>query len=888
VPNLFWIVAGFVAGIALAALACRSRIRSLAERASASLAEVTEARRYLESLVANIPDGFIVVDEDWRIVQVNDAYCRMTGRSKEELLGLRPPYPGWALEERDRIMDRMNAHSRTHKVEPFTMTYVRPDGKKLSLMCSPGSVRVRDGRRHFFAMMKDVTQQREYEEKLRENEAMFRRIADTSMDMIYQLDLKGVLTYCSPAVRKIFGYSPEDVVGTTFRKYFLPDDLARAEDAFIKSVNGEEIRNVELRILHKDGGAIPVEISATPVRKDGKIVGSQGVASDISHRKIVENSLRESEARFRTVVESIPFDLLLIDEDGRYVMQNSTSRDKWGDVIGKRPEDVADDAATLALWLDNNRRAFAGEIVEGEVSYRVRDKQCHFHNIISPVYESGRVRSIMVVNVDITERKLAEKALGDSEEKYRFLVENSGVSVSLWDRDGRLMVINRIGARYVESTPESLVGRSCYDFLPKRYADSLLETLRGVWDSGTPLQRESDFQTSTEKRWFRSFFQPVTDARGQLFGVQLVAHDITELMQAERSLRDRDARLRLMVAQVPAVLWTVDRDLRFTSSLGAGLRSLDLAPGEVVGQSLHDYFQTDDPEFLPIAMHRKALEGEASAYEFVWNDNVWETRTEPLRNEAGEIIGCLALGLNVTRRKRVETELQQLGEKLRALAGRLQSVREEESANIAREIHDELGQALTGLKFQLDYVRRRLPQCDDPAKRAKIDQKIHVMNAEITATIEAMRQLSTRLRPKIFDDRNLVETVEWLVEDFQRRSGLRCRVIRHADAVLPTLDLERSTAVYRILQEIFLNVRRHASASEVWVELRGENGSFVLDVRDNGKGIPPDKLQSLEGLGILGMRERALVFGGQVTIESEVGKGTRVEVKIPLGEERLA
>jgi PAS domain S-box-containing protein len=888
--NLVWLAIGLVGGIGFAALAGRSRLRSVEKRATAALAETADSRHYLDTLVSHIPDGVVVVDEDWTVVQVNDAYCRMTGRSRDELIGLRPPYPGWAPEERERMQSRISAHSRFAGTESFTMAYVRPDEKRLTVMCTPGGrFRSKSGREYFFAIMKDVTQQKEYEEKLRESEAMFRRIADTSVDAIYQLDLNGVFTYCSPAVVKILGYTADEVMGTNFRSYFLPDELPVAQDAFFRSINGEDIKHLEMRARNKEGKPVPIEISATPVFKDGRIVGSQGIGRDVTSRTLAEKSLRASEARFRTVIESVPFDLLLIDEDGRYALQNSASRALWGDIVGKRPEDIAEEATSLALWLENNRRAFAGEIVEGEVSYGVKGEQRHCYNIIAPVYDMGKVRSVLVVNVDITERKLAEKALSDSEQKYRFLVENSGIAVSLWDREGRLMVINRIAARYLGSTPESLIGQSCHDFLPKQYADRLLERLRVVWDTGASLQTESDFQTATDQRWFRSYFHVVTDAQGKPFGVQLVAHDITELTQAERSLRDRDTRLRLMVAQVPAVLWTVDRDLRFTSSLGAGLRALELSPGQVVGTSLSEYFQTDDPEYLPIAMHRRSLQGEATTYEFTWNETIWETHTEPLRNEAGEIIGCLALALDISERKRAEKVLRQSSQEMRALAGRLQKVREEESTNIAREIHDELGQALTGLVYQLDYVRRRLPQCGDQEKRAKIDQKIKEMNLEIAATINAMRELATRLRPKIFDDRNCVEAIEFLAEDFQKRTGIRCDLIQDGiETSSVTLDPERSTAVCRIVQEALLNVRRHAAATRVWVELRRDEQSFVLEVRDNGRGIPPAKLKNLEGLGVLGMRERALVFGGTVAIRSDPGQGTRVEVRIPLTDDRLA
>jgi PAS domain S-box-containing protein len=339
-----------------------------------------------------------------------------------------------------------------------------------------------------------------------------------------------------------------------------------------------------------------------------------------------------------------------------------------------------------------------------------------------------------------------------------------------------------------------------------------------------------------------------------------------------------------MVSQLPAIVWTVDREMRFTSSAGAGLRALGLSPGQVVGMTLFEYFRSTDPEFLPIAMHRKSLKGEATTFEMTWNGSVWETHTEPLRAESGEIIGCLAIGLDVTRRKQAEADLRRSREELRALAGRLHAVREEESANIAREIHDELGQALTGIKFDLSYIQRRLEFCKAPDERSDLENKIAAMNREIDSTVEAVRRISTQLRPKILDDLGLVGAIEWQAQDFQQRANIVCSVNAYGVASELDLDPPRATAVFRIFQEILTNVRRHAGATRVFVDLRREDEAFLLEVRDNGKGIPRNQLPRLGGVGILGMRERAQVFGGHVVIESEPGKGTAVKVSIPIGE----
>ena len=871
--------AGFAAGTLLW---LAPRVRKLRFR----LETFRDAHDFAEALVKNSPDGVIVLDENYTIVQINDSYTQLTGRTREELLGLRPPFPGWDPAQRYKLAE-YGAQIARGELEPFEHVYVRKDGTKFPALYSFGSFRTKEGKKYVFATVKDLSEQRKFEARLKESEATFRRIAETTADAIYQIDLNGMLIYCSPGVERILGFTVGEFVGTSFRSHFLPEDLSPAQDIFVRNLVGEEIRNAELRIIGKNGKLVDIEINATAMRKDGKIIGSQGVARDITARKKAESSLRESEARLRTVINSVPFDLFLVDRDGRYAMQNEASRRQWGDVIGQRPQDIASDAASLALWLDNNRRAFSGEIVRGEVSFKHKGKELWLHNIIAPVYDSGEVRGILIVNIDITERKLIEQALKESEEKYRFLVENAGTVVNVFDEKGKMLFTNQIGARYFARSPEELVGRLLHELFPKEMADEYVERHKRVIGTGSPEHHEDRVETSKGVRWFRSILHPVRDKDGRIVAVQAVSHDVTELAQAERALRDRDVRLRLMISQIPAVLWTVDRDLRFTSSMGAGLGALGLAPGQVVGKDLYEYFGTKDPDYNPIAMHRRSLEGEATTYEATWDHSVWETHTESLRDEKGNIVGCLAIALDVTARKLADAELAESREKLQALARRLQAVREEQSTNIAREIHDEIGQPLVGLKFDLFFLKKRLVRIEDPAARVELEDKIKEMSGQIDAAIGIVRSVAMQLRPKMLDDFGLVGAIETFSQDFGRRAGFRCEVNQYGPADFGSdFGPERSTAVFRIFQEILVNIRRHAAATRVWIDLRGEDNCFVLEVRDNGKGIPREQLKSMEGLGILGMRERALVFGGTVSIDSEPGRGTRVEVKIPIVETR--
>jgi signal transduction histidine kinase len=217
--------------------------------------------------------------------------------------------------------------------------------------------------------------------------------------------------------------------------------------------------------------------------------------------------------------------------------------------------------------------------------------------------------------------------------------------------------------------------------------------------------------------------------------------------------------------------------------------------------------------------------------------------------------------------------LRESEDKLRRLAAHLISVREEERAHIAREIHDELGQVLTGIKMEVGWLQKRI-------KEPLLLEKCDSMAKLIDSTVQTVRKIATGLRPEMLDDMGLVAAVGWQAKEFQKRTGIRCRAKLPPEA---KYDLEISTCLFRIFQEILTNVARHARATRVDVELSVTEDRFNLEVVDNGVGIADSDLNGRKSLGLLGMQERAMLFGGEVGITGTPGQGTRVSVSIPIG-----
>ncbi|MBI1943110.1 MAG: response regulator [Betaproteobacteria bacterium] len=213
--------------------------------------------------------------------------------------------------------------------------------------------------------------------------------------------------------------------------------------------------------------------------------------------------------------------------------------------------------------------------------------------------------------------------------------------------------------------------------------------------------------------------------------------------------------------------------------------------------------------------------------------------------------------------------------KLRELAAHLISVREEERAHIAREVHDELGQVLTGLKMDVGWLAKQLREDQQP-----LLEKTESMGRLIDATVQTVRKISAGLRPEVLDEMGLVAAIGWQAQEFQKRTGIRCRL--NLPPELAELESELSTTMFRVFQEILTNVARHSRATRVDVDLKNSQRRLVLEVADNGIGIDGVNDKDRKSLGLLGMQERALRVGGEVSIGNAPGRGTRVVVALPV------
>ena len=306
---------------------------------------------------------------------------------------------------------------------------------------------------------------------------------------------------------------------------------------------------------------------------------------------------------------------------------------------------------------------------------------------------------------------------------------------------------------------------------------------------------------------------------------------------------------------------------RFAGFLGVPLQS-------VIGSSMQDLVWPDDKARLDALLRnaaRKNCRGEIRLQSRKVVPLPVHFSLSPLRLDGTRAICLIASDLSET--KRAEQELRASSEQLRNLAARLVSVREEEQTRISREVHDELGQSLTAVKMDLAWLASRLPRTN-----SQMLERIRSTRKLAARVIQTVRRISTELRPDVLD-LGLAAAVEWQAQEFQARTGIQCTVrLPSQEGFAP----DTSTALFRIFQETLTNVARHAKATRVEVVLQKQRDRLVLLIRDNGRGFDSTNPALTKSLGLLGMRERAAILGGAVTISSALGKGTTVTAWIPL------
>jgi PAS domain S-box-containing protein len=609
-------------------------------------------------------------------------------------------------------------------------------------------------------------------------------------------------------------------------------------------------------------------------------------------RATIEDALRRNERRYRSLVLATA----QVTWTGAANGEITDSQPTWEAFTGQKPEQYKGWGWLEAIHPDDRehleqrwRKAIARETKPPndrfyEIEYRVRRHDGAYRNFLTrtvPVLDANNeIQEWIGICYDVTEQRNNEQQLRDSEERYRRLVEVAPDMIFV-HQNGKIIFMNPAGIQMLRApNMEAVVGKLAIDFTHPDFQEIVLRRMKQTAAGNrVPLMEQK------LRRLDGTYVDVELGATGFMYQgqpvVQVVARDITARLQAQENLRASENRFHLLTRATTDIVY--DWDMK-TNSIwwNENLRLLfgyEGNPEQLGIDFWTSLIHPEDAARVHASLFGAIDEGKqfwADEYRFRRADGSYANlldRGYVVRDAEGKPVRMIGAMMDITDRKLTEQRLRDSREQLRALTGHLEQVREEERTRIAREIHDELGQALTGLKMDLSWFAARLP--NNPA----FQDKSAVMLKLIDSTVHAVRRLSTELRPAILDNLGLIPAIEWLAQEFQKRTGITCEFVTADDDL--ALDEDRMTALFRICQEALTNVTRYAQATSVHIILETDGKEILLRISDNGRGITDAEAKGIKSFGLLGMRERARLLGGTFDIGSETGGGTALTVRIP-------
>jgi PAS domain S-box-containing protein len=485
--------------------------------------------------------------------------------------------------------------------------------------------------------------------------------------------------------------------------------------------------------------------------------------------------------------------------------------------------------------------------------------------------------------IDISKIKEAEEKISDSELRFRILTKTAPVGIFETDAAGLTTYVNETWLQYSGMQFEEALGDGWLDAVHPEDR----EWLKKGWYSKTQITAESisEYRIIDKKRkqrWVIGRAVPLINEKGTISGYMGTISDVTALKQALELLKNNEETLNKAqaISKVGNWEWNIQTgELSWSKELYR-IFELEGHPSQTLFETYRKKFHPDDLYKLDEAIQNALNKGEGFTYEhrIICNDGSIKYILgigEVIEDASGKVIGLKGTGQDITERKQAEEALNERTTQLRELSTHLQDIREDERTKIAREIHDELGQQLTGLKMEITWLKKKSLQ-DDPVIINKFDDTISLVDE----TVKSIRRITAELRPSIIDDLGFNAALEWLVTDFGNRMSIKIAYRNNFDDA--NISPAVSIGLFRILQESLTNIARHAGADTVSIKIEKVKDRVRLSVQDNGVGFDIAAKKDYLTFGLLGIKERAGKMQGDCSIVSEPGAGTAVEVSIPL------
>lgn len=647
----------------------------LLEQEKAALRRSEEKFR---TMVETAPSMLIITDLKGSITYASPNIKEFTGYLAGELesqaLSLVHP------DDRDRIIDEVSrAYRDLIGLRNLEFRSQRKNGEVWYASSSVEPLREPQGSvTGFLLQTMDITSRKQAEGALIRSEEKYRELVETINDIVFSLDPSDVITYASPAVIRILGYQPEEVLGHRFTEYLRPPDVPQVMQGLelLKKEPKSGPFSVEWQVRTREGEERWARVSLRTLWEGREYSGCTGTITDIEEQRRSREDLHEREALLDGIFRAAPVGIGIVQDRVFSWINASVAR-----MTGYSPVELEGRSARM-LYPSDEEFARVGrekyppmwETGVGSVESRwVRKDGTLFDVLISssPLNPGDRNSPIVFTVSDITDQKRTEAAVRAMEKKYRELVDDLPDIIYTADLEGRIRFMNKAGLEAFEVTEEGMIGQPFDQNLHPADLDAgraLFQEL--IRTGGQAMNFECRFVARRgQGRVFPALnnVSVVRDEEGRIIGTRGIALDITEKKKDEEELRQREERLHMIAEQVPGSLWTTDTDLVFTSSYGAGLADMGISTNQVVGTKVGDFYGNQPGATEAVSAHRRAIQGESVSYIAHYRDHIYKAHLEPLKGKDGEIIGMLGIAFDITELQHAKEALVESEHLLRTL-----------------------------------------------------------------------------------------------------------------------------------------------------------------------------------------------------------------------------
>ncbi|HIJ53611.1 MAG TPA: PAS domain S-box protein [Planctomycetes bacterium] len=742
----------------------------------------------------------------------------------------------------------------------------------------------------------EAAEYKKVEEALRQSEQYYRGLVNCSTDVIWRVNLEGILTFVSPSAKALCGFEAEELIGAPLEKILTENGVGKARESLMQRKRGEfgkEPIIFELVHRRKDGTEFVAEIRSAPIfGENGEVVGIQGITRDITERKRAEEALRDSEREKSAILDSMSELVVYQDRNMRILWANKAAGESVGlkseRLVGRYCYEIWHGRSEVCAHCPVVKARETGQPQTAEIA--TPDGRRWFLRGYPLKDANGNIVGVVEVTQDITERKNAEELLRNAEKEWRNSFDSLEDVVLIIDTDYNIENINEAGLKLLAKSKEETIGKKCYQVIGD--ADSPPEECPCKKSLKTKKVESLDRYEKKFCKYFSIKISPIFDENGEIIKFVDLRRDITERKKAEESLQKQKDKVQKYLDIAGVMFVAINAGGEITLINKKGREILGYEEKEIFGKNWFDNFL---PKRLVDGIKQvseKLLTGKLNAAEYFENPVLTKSGEERLiawhntilKDENGKVIGHLSSGQDITERKRADEKLLDYQAQLKSLASQLTLAEEHERRRIATELHDQISQSLVVSKLKLEALH-------ESAASEELGNDLNEVCNSLGQTIAETRSLTSEVHSPLLSLLGFEAAVaEWLTEQIEGKHGI---AIEFKDDGQPKpLDDDIRILLFRDVRELLTNVVRHAHAHKVRVSIRKVGSRIRVKVEDYGIGFDPSEITWMPartgGFGLFSIRERLEEVGGRLKIESKPGHGTTVAITAPLKAEKNA